>query len=129
MGSTVLFLFSNWQIALTVLLAVVILGAVAWLLKNAWVAVAGVAVLVGYFAYQDAWVKGAEACRAQVAEAVAAERERQQSVANDVLEAARRRGEAREAEVRDLQAKVESYETATECVLDGDNARRLQDIR
>lgn len=129
MGSTILFLLSNWQIALTVLLAVVILGAVAWMLKNAWVAVAGVAVLVGYFAYQDAWVKGAEACRAQVAEAVAAERERQQSVSNDVLEAARRRGEARDAEMQDLREKVEAYETATECVLDGVAARRLQDIR
>jgi hypothetical protein len=129
MGSTTLFLLSNWQLAVTIGLSVLILGAVAWLLKNAWVAIAGVAVLVGYFAYQDAWVKGAEACRAQVADAVAAERERQQSVANDVLEAARRRSEAREAEVRNLQAKVESYETATECVLDGDDARRLQDIR
>lgn len=129
MGSTILFLLSNWQLVITVGLAVAILCAVAWLLRNAWVAVAGVAVLVGYFAYQDAWVRGAEACRAQVAEAVAAERERQQTVSNDVLEAARRRGEARDAEMQDLREKVEAYETATECVLDGAAARRLQDIR
>lgn len=129
MWSTILFLASNLQLVAMVGLAVVVLGAVAWLLKNAWVAVAGVGVLVGYFAYQDAWVRGAEACRAQVAEAVAAERERQQSVANDVLEAARRRGEARDAVIQDLQHKVEAYENATDCLLGDVDARRLRDIQ
>ncbi len=129
MGSTVLFLATNWQLVLAMGFAVLILGAVAWLLKSAWVAVAGVAVLAGYFAYQDAWVKGAEACRTQVAEAVAAERERQQAVANDVLEAARRRGEARDAVIQDLQQKVEAYENATDCLLGDVDARRLRDIQ
>lgn len=129
MWSTMLFLASNWQLALAIGFAVLILGVVAWLLKSAWVAVAGIAVLAGYFAYQDAWVKGAEACRTQVADAVAAERERQQSVANDVLEAARRRGEARDAVIRDLQHKVEAYETATNCLLGDVDARRLRDIQ
>lgn len=129
MGSTMLFLATNWQLVMAIGFAVLILGAVAWLLKNVWVAVAGVAVLAGYFAYQDAWVKGAEACRAQVAEAVAAERERQQTVANDVLEAARRRGEARDAVIQDLQQKVEAYETATDCLLGDVDARRLRDIQ
>lgn len=129
MGSTMLFLASNLHLVAMVGLAVVALGAVAWLLKNAWVAVAGVAVLAGYFAYQNAWVRGAEACRAQVAEAVAAERERQQSVSNDVLEAARRRGEARDAVIQDLQQKVEAYENVTDCLLGSDDARRLRDIQ
>ena len=129
MWSTMLFLATNWQLVLAICFAVLILGAVAWLRKNVWVAVAGVAVLAGYFAYQDAWVRGAEACRVQVAEAVAAERERQQSVANDALEAARRRGEARDAVIQDLQHKVEAYETATNCLLGDVDARRLRDIQ
>ena len=129
MGSTLLFLVTNWQLAIAVLLAIVICGAVAWLLKNIWVAVTGLAILLGWFAYQDAWVKGAEQCRQRVAEAVSAEKDRQRAVGDLALEAARRLAAERAVKASELQSKVDEYEDADDCILDPDLARRLHNIR
>ena len=129
MGSTLLFLITNWQLAFALLIAVVILGVVAWLLKNVWLAVAGLAVLLGWFAYQDAWVKGAEQCRQRVAEAVSAEKDRHRNISDQALEAARRLAAERGVKASELQSKVDEYEEADDCILAPDLARRLHNIR
>lgn len=129
MGSTILFLVSNWQMVAGLTLLVVILGAVAWLLKNLWVAVAGLAVLAGYFAYQDAWIRGAEECRQRVAEAVSAEKDRQRTISDQALENARRLAAERAVQASELQSKVDEYEQADDCILDAPRARGLHDIR
>lgn len=129
MESTLLFLVTNWQLVVAIMLGVLILGFVAWMLKNLWVAVAGVAVLLGYFAYQDAWVKGAEQCRQRVAEAVSAEKDRQRTVSDEALENARRLAAERAVKANELQSKVDEYENADDCILDASRARGLHDIR
>lgn len=129
MGSTMLFLVTNWQLVVAVTLGVLILGAVAWMLKNLWVAVAGAAVLVGYFAYQDAWVKGAEQCRQQVKAAVSAEKDRQRTISDEALENARRLAAERAVQASELQTMVDEYENADDCILDASRARGLHDIR
>ncbi|HWW46527.1 MAG TPA: hypothetical protein VNZ94_01655 [Xanthobacteraceae bacterium] len=129
MGSGIFFLLSNWQLAVSVALGLLALGLVSVMLRNFWFAVAGLAVLIGYFAYQDAWERGAEACRQRVAEAVGAEQDRQRAISDQALEDARRLAAERALKAQALQSKVDEYESADDCILEPDRARGLHNIR
>jgi hypothetical protein len=81
-----------------------------------------------YF-YQDAWVRGAEQCSHRVAEAVIAEKDRQRTISDQALENARRLAAERALQASQLQAMVDEYEKADDCILDAARARGLHDIR
>ncbi len=123
------FLSNNWLAVVAIVLVVVVLGAVAWLLKNWKVAAAAVAVLAVYFGGQALWTAG---YNAKVAEVVAAQTKQLQDQLdrmNRASEADAKRAQEDADKIAQLESKANETPANTGACLDIDSARRVRDIR
>jgi CBS-domain-containing membrane protein len=120
---------ANWALILVVVLAVVALGAVAWLAKNWKVAVAAIIVLAVAFAYQQI-DKNAYQRRVslEVAEKVAALQRRLDAV-NQINQKNAERALDDAAEIARLQAEAGNTPANASACFDSDTAGRVSRIR
>lgn len=127
--ATLAFLIGNWQAIVALTLCLVVLGALAWFLKNWKIAAAAVALLVVYFAGQALWTAG---YKARVAEDVAKQTkiltERIETM-NKVAEEEAKRAIEDANKIAELEAKANETPANSGACLDSDSAGRVRDIK
>jgi ABC-type bacteriocin/lantibiotic exporter with double-glycine peptidase domain len=123
------FLLTNWQAILALGLLVVILGALAWFLKNWKLAVAAVAIAALYFAGQALWTNGYKTHVAEEVEKQTKALREQINQMNVAAEMDAQRAIDDANKISELETKSNETPANSGACLDIDGARRVRDIK